>query len=128
MGASAITLSGKGTARGVEVPFREWISDACIGCGACDAICPTECIEMEARKIEQLRKLPVAERPCRYALMGLMNGAVCANNYECATCEVDQRIFEACHPEHPIFAARDLLPVAGYMEIPDVEEDYDLEE
>jgi hypothetical protein len=46
--------------------------------------------------------------------MGMMDGAICANNYECASCEVDQRVFEVCYPEHPVFAARGRTPLPGY--------------
>jgi bidirectional [NiFe] hydrogenase diaphorase subunit len=114
VGACAITLARKGEKKGIDVPFKEFISDACIGCGACDAICPTNCIDMESKKVEELRKLPVTNRPCRYALMGMMDGAICANNYECASCEVDQRVFEVCYPEHPVFAARGRTSLPGY--------------
>jgi bidirectional [NiFe] hydrogenase diaphorase subunit len=108
VGASGITLTGRGNTKGIQVPYADQISDACIGCAACASICPTNSIDMETIKVNLLRKQPATGRPCRYAMMGLMNGAICANNYECAKCEVDQRFFEACYPDHPIFAARGL--------------------
>ncbi|MFC1669467.1 2Fe-2S iron-sulfur cluster-binding protein [Spirochaetota bacterium] len=106
VGAYAITLADKGTEKKLTIPFDEEVSDACIGCGACSDVCHVDAIDMESKKVEQLSKLPGNERSCRYALMGLMNGAICGNNYECASCEVDQRFYEASYPEHPIFAAR----------------------
>jgi hypothetical protein len=38
--------------------------------------------------------------------MGLLPGALCANNYECWRCETEQTIMDLCHPEHPVFVAR----------------------
>ena len=39
IGASAISLVGRGVERAVAAPFR-MASEDCIGCGACEAICP----------------------------------------------------------------------------------------
>jgi len=114
VGASAITLSGRGDGKGLEVPYRERVSDDCIGCGACAAVCPTGAIEMESIKVEVLRKRPATDRPCRYNMMGMMPSALCPNNYDCAVCEVDQRFVEACKPHHPVFAARGLFRPRGW--------------
>lgn len=114
VGAAAVTLSGRGDETGVRTPFDSPRSEVCLACGACTSVCPSGAIDMERQKIEELRKLPPKKRFCRYALMGIMNGAICTRDYECAKCEVDQRLFEASYPEHPIFAAREDKPLPGW--------------
>jgi bidirectional [NiFe] hydrogenase diaphorase subunit len=47
MGCHAITVAGRGDNRYISTPY-DAPSDACIGCGACARICPTNCIEMTA--------------------------------------------------------------------------------
>jgi glycine cleavage system H lipoate-binding protein len=42
--------------------------------------------------IEKLRRLPATERKCRYMLTGDFTYKICANNYECWHCEVDQYV------------------------------------
>ncbi len=46
VGRSAICFIGQGYERKVGTPFDEKSSD-CIGCGTCEFICPTGCVEME---------------------------------------------------------------------------------
>ena len=43
MGIAAIDFSGRGVEEVVGTPYDE-ASTACIGCGACDFVCPTNCI------------------------------------------------------------------------------------
>ena len=46
VGVSAISLANRGVMKEVAPPFLDSAS-ACIGCGSCVYICPTECIKME---------------------------------------------------------------------------------
>ena len=84
VGVSAISFANRGTEREVNTPFGV-DSDVCIGCGACTYICPTGCIEMVGG--------PDAPGGKRLNLGDLgLDG--CPSNYECETCEVEQRFFE----------------------------------
>jgi len=104
MGACAITFSFRGAGRKVTLPFDEMDLEACTACGACSFVCPTGCIDMEGRKLRQLQdRWRPGERPCRYALMGLLPGAVCDHDYDCPTCSLDRRMFELTQGTHPVF-------------------------
>ncbi len=69
VGVSAIGIIGKGPNKKIAPPFME-ASDACIGCGACVAVCPTGHIFMEDkdgirliwRKRFELAVCPVCKR------------------------------------------------------------------
>ena len=50
-----------------------------------------------------------AKRPCRYALLGLAPGSLCENDYDCARCEVDQRMVERAGGRHPVMLLLDAL-------------------
>lgn len=51
VGADAISFISRGDKRDVGPPFADPI--ACIACGACVYICPTDCIKMEERGDER---------------------------------------------------------------------------
>ena len=46
VGVSAISLVNRGVEREMAIPFYD-NSDACIGCGSCAYVCPTDAIKME---------------------------------------------------------------------------------
>lgn len=105
VGADAIGFSGRGIEREVTDPF---LADTglCIACGACSYVCPTDAIHKEEETLSQLIKRKGGERWCRYTLMGILSGAICANSYRCWRCEIDQQYREEVGT-HPIFAARE---------------------
>ena len=103
VGAAAISLAGRGATRRVEPPFGD--ESRCIGCGTCDSLCPTGVLHMRERAVERFRKLPGDERQCRYSLMGLLPGALCANDYRCEQCETEQAMMDR-DGEHPVLRVR----------------------
>lgn len=103
VGADAIGFASRGVSRRVDTPFGI-DHRRCIACGACTAVCPTGAIQMEYNRVIDLRRSE-SEHPCRYALMGILSHALCSMNYECARCEIDQRMRER-FGEYPIFAVR----------------------
>ncbi len=46
VGVNAITFSGRGVERKVEVPFGDF-NDLCIACGACAFVCPTGAVQVQ---------------------------------------------------------------------------------
>ncbi|NOZ87654.1 MAG: 2Fe-2S iron-sulfur cluster binding domain-containing protein [Deltaproteobacteria bacterium] len=103
VGASAIGFEGRGVDRVVGTPFF-LDPDACIACGACTEVCPTGIMQMEIKTKERWKKELVGnQRLCRYARMGLVPYKVCPNDFDCATCEVDQRLWDEMGM-HPVLA------------------------
>jgi glycine cleavage system H lipoate-binding protein/ferredoxin len=103
VGASALSFIGRGNQRVVGTPWSA-DPDACIACGACTYVCPTGHIQMEAQTKKRWRKeVGEGQRLCRYSRMGLISYKVCPNNFDCATCDVDQRLQEE-FGTHPILA------------------------
>jgi len=99
--ADAIGFSERGIARKVDSPFGIDHS-RCIACGACTFVCPTGAIQMEYARVTELRSRG-GEHPCRYTLLGFLPDAVCSLNYECARCEIDQKL-RAEAGTHPAIA------------------------
>ncbi len=103
VGACAISLAGRGNRRRIEAPFGR--DELCIGCGACEAVCPTGVLhQMREDALERYRELPGEDRQCRYSLMGLIPGALCANDFRCERCETEQAMVDAAS-EHPVLQA-----------------------
>ncbi len=58
VGVSAISLAKRGVDRQLTTPFSVDYSEACIGCGSCAYICPTDAITMEDVGDKRLVKWP----------------------------------------------------------------------
>lgn len=101
VGASAIGFAERGIGRKVDSPFGI-DHTRCIACGACTAVCPTGAVQMEYTRAMELRR-EGGEHRCRYTLMGFLPDAVCALNYECYRCEIDQK-FRGEAGMHPLIA------------------------
>ncbi len=66
VGAAAIGFIGRGADREVGAPFQLQ-ADACIGCGACAAVCPTGAVKIEDRdgqRVLHTWKTIVPLKPC----------------------------------------------------------------
>ncbi|MBI5490457.1 MAG: (2Fe-2S)-binding protein [Deltaproteobacteria bacterium] len=100
VGAHALGFAARGKDRVVGTPYGE-PSGACVGCGACDWICPTGILRQQAAASATFRMLPGEERLCRWARLGVVPGALCALSYECERCDVEASMRERFGPEHP---------------------------
>jgi predicted molibdopterin-dependent oxidoreductase YjgC len=101
VGAHALGFGARGSARRVGTPFED-LSPACVGCGACDWICPTAILRQQQAAAEAFRRLPGEERLCRYARLGVVPGALCALSFQCDRCDVEAAMRARFGPEHPV--------------------------
>jgi len=66
VGAAAIGFTGRGKNRAVGTPFRVQ-AEACIGCGACAAVCPTGAVKIEdadGKRVLRTWNTVVPLKPC----------------------------------------------------------------
>jgi len=100
--AEALCLSARGEQKALGTrPFTEFPPE-CIGCGACAWVCPTGAVSMEKTAVARLKDRWGSARPCRYALLGLLPGSLCENDYRCASCEIDARLVDRAGGKHPV--------------------------
>jgi predicted molibdopterin-dependent oxidoreductase YjgC len=114
--ASAIGFTGRGHQRGIGMPFGE-NGEACVGCGACDWICPTAILRSQADAAERFRRAAGEDRLCRYARLGLVPGALCALSFECHRCDVEQTMRARFGGEHPALGAERARRAAAGPEV-----------
>ncbi len=101
--AHALGFVHRGFARAIGTPYDE-TDPACIGCGACDWICPTGILHRQREAARTWRRLPGEDRLCRYARLDLVPGALCALSFDCERCEVEAAMRARLGPDHPVVA------------------------
>jgi predicted molibdopterin-dependent oxidoreductase YjgC len=112
LGHRALAAVGRGERKRIGPPFGK-PAEGCTACGSCAWICPTQAISMEDQTVARFKERWGAERPCRHALLGLLPGTVCENDYRCARCAVDQHMIDRAggrHPFHLALARREVAP------------------
>jgi heterodisulfide reductase subunit A len=71
MGVGAVSFANRGSHRKVGVPYDK-LSPICIACGACQVVCPTDCIDLADVQENKVRPIPsdydmgMAPRPSIY--------------------------------------------------------------
>jgi NADH dehydrogenase/NADH:ubiquinone oxidoreductase subunit G len=96
IGAHALTFYGRGGGKGLNSPFIE-ASDNCIGCGACEAVCPTGAVKLVDLGMERKMVRWGAEHefvPCR--ICGKPVGTKKQIEYLREKINIEEDIFVTC--------------------------------
>jgi NADH dehydrogenase/NADH:ubiquinone oxidoreductase subunit G len=96
VGAKAIGFSGRGFIKDMTSPFDE-VAEACIGCGACVQVCPTNCIGIKEENnirsiIKWHRDLPM--KSCKKC--GRAFAPTFQLNYFATLTKLDRDFFDVC--------------------------------
>lgn len=96
VGADAIGFSGRGLSKQMLSPYDE-ANEACIGCGACAVVCPTDCIGMKEENgirsiVRWHRDLPM--KKCK--VCGRPFAPTFQLNYFADQIKVERSFFDTC--------------------------------